>query len=54
MKLEHLKRTLSLCIEHHSDRGDSIKVKQLETKLNEVDSKRLEDVTDFNGLYLND
>ena len=52
MKLEHLKRTLSLCIEYYDDRGDKMKVKQLENKWNEVDSKRLEDATEFNGLYL--
>lgn len=52
MKLEHLQRTLTICIDYHLNRGNSVKVEQLRTKLIEVESKRLEDIKDFNGLYL--
>ena len=52
MKLEHLQRTLTTCIEYHVQRGNDTKVKQLQARIEKVAKKRLEDVKDFNGLYL--
>ncbi len=52
MKLEHLQRTLTTCIEYHTQRGNDTKVKQLQANIEKVANKRLEDVKDFNGLYL--
>ena len=52
MELKHLINTLTLCVEYHTKRGNETRIKQLENQLEKVKGKRLEDVTDFNGLYL--
>ena len=52
MKLEHLQKTLTTCIQYHTQRGNDTKVKQLQANIEKVANKRLEDVKDFNGLYL--
>ena len=52
MELINLQKTLTTCIEYHVQRGNDTKVKQLQARIEKVAKKRLEDVKDFNGLYL--
>jgi hypothetical protein len=52
MKLENLKQTTLLCIEHHKLQGNETKVAQLYEGLKRVEEKQFDNETQYNGLYM--
>jgi len=54
MKLHNLEKTMLICIQYHLKRNNSIRVKQLEDKLEEIKKSSLFCNDSEKGLYLQD
>jgi len=52
MKLENLERATTVCIEYHRLLGNQTKVDQLTEDLRRIETKRFDNETQYNGLYM--